>query len=251
MYPIIARMGPITIYSFGLMMALAFLVGGYIVSKELGRKGLDPNLSSPIFFAAAVGGLVGARLLVIIDEFKEFIQAPLSFLLTGAGFVWYGGLLGGLVGVSWVIYRRGLPWLVTADCVAAALPLGHAIGRIGCHLAGDGDWGTETALPWGVAYEDAIIGWDYPAGVRVHPTPLYEAALYTVIFAILWWTRRRMRTPGVMLGLYFILSGTVRLLVEFVRIEPRVLWGLTQAQLFSVVLLIAGVGLIGARPKKS
>jgi len=244
MYPVIFRLGPITIYSFGVMMALGFLVGGYILSKELARKGLDPALGSSIVFWTAVGGLVGARLWVVFDDFGAFLESPMSVLLTGAGFVWYGGLLGGLVALSWIIRYHGLPWLVTVDCVAAGLPLGHAIGRIGCHLAGDGDWGGETTLPWGVAYPHAIIGWDFPPGVRVHPAPLYEAALYTAIFALLWSLRHRLHRAGTVLGLYFVLAGAARFVVEFVRLGPPVCWGLTQAQLFSMVLVIAGVSIL-------
>ncbi len=248
MYPVIVRVGPVTIYSFGLMMALAFLVAGVVVTRELGRKGLDAAHGSSIVFWAAVGGLIGARLWVIADDLGGFLAAPLDFVFSGAGFVWYGGLLGGLVSVTWYVRRHGLPWLVTADCIAVALPLGHAIGRIGCQLAGDGDWGTETALPWAMAYPNAIIGWDYPPGVRVHPTPVYEALLYGGVFAVLWSVRVRLAQPGAMLALYFVLAGAARFCVEFVRIEPPVLWGLTGAQVFSLGLLAVGVGLL-SRPR--
>ena len=243
MHPVILRLGPISIYSFGVMMALGFLVSGYILGKELARNGLDERLGSSIVFWAAIGGLVGARLWVVLEDLGGFLEAPVGFVLTGAGFVWYGGLIGGLIAVSYLIRYHRLPWFTTTDCVAAVLPLGHAIGRIGCQLAGDGDWGKETTQPWGMAYPNAIIGWDYPPGVRVHPAPLYEAALYLAIFALLWRLRCRLRTEGMVLSLYFILAGLARFFVEFVRIGPHVLWGLTEAQLFSVVLVIAGVGI--------
>jgi phosphatidylglycerol:prolipoprotein diacylglycerol transferase len=245
MYPIVFRLGPVTVYSFGVMMALAFVVSGLIVTKELDRRGLDASLGSSLVFWAAVGGLAGARLWIIVDDFGAFVRQPLNFLLTGAGFVWYGGLVGGLLAVSLFIRRHRLPWLVTTDCLALAAPLGHAIGRIGCHLAGDGDWGMETTLPWGMAYSNAIIGWDYAPGVRVHPAPLYEAALYTMIFAILWRLRLRVQGAGVILGAYFALAGVARFGVEFVRIEPRVLFGLTEAQLFSAGLVVVGSVLVG------
>jgi phosphatidylglycerol:prolipoprotein diacylglycerol transferase len=244
MYPIIIELGPVTIYSFGVMMALGFLASGYVVTKELGRKGLDPNLGSALVFWAAVGGLVGARLWVILDDFREFLAAPIDFIFSGAGFVWYGGLVGGLTAVTLFIRYHGLPWLVTADSLASAIPLGHAIGRVGCQLAGDGDWGKETTLPWGMAYPNAIIGWEYPPDVRVHPAPLYEALLYAAIFVVLWQLRPRLSRPGATLGAYFVLAAIARFLVEFVRIEPRVLWGLTEAQLFSGVLAAAGLALL-------
>ncbi len=252
MYPIIVQVGPVTIYSFGLMMAVAFLASGLIVTKEFERKGLDANLASPLVFWAAVGGLVGARLWVIMDDFAGFLDAPLSFVLSGAGFVWYGGLAGGILAMSAFIRRHGLPWFITADCVAAGVPLGHAIGRIGCQLAGDGDWGTETTLPWGMAYTNAIIGWDYPPGVRVHPTPLYEAALYGAIFAVLWGLRRRLERPGAMLGAYLVLAGAARFVVEFVRTEARIVLELSAAQLFSVGIVLAGLALLArGRPGRA
>jgi phosphatidylglycerol:prolipoprotein diacylglycerol transferase len=244
MYPTIVRLGPITVYSFGVMMALAFVVSGLIVTRELDRRGMDAHLGSPLVFWGAIGGLLGARLWIIFDDLGAFVQAPLSFLLTGAGFVWYGGLLGGLLAVSLFIRFHRLPWLLTTDCLALAAPLGHAIGRIGCQLAGDGDWGRETTLPWGMAYTNAIIGWDYAPGVLVHPAPLYEAGLYTMIFAILWRLRLRVRGAGAILGTYFVLAGVARFGVEVIRIEPRVLFGLTEAQLFSAGLVAAGAVLV-------
>jgi phosphatidylglycerol:prolipoprotein diacylglycerol transferase len=248
MYPVIVRVGPVTIYSFGLMMALAFLVAGVVVTRELGRKGLDPAHGSAVVFWAAVGGLIGARLWVIADDLGAFLAAPLDFVFSGAGFVWYGGLLGGLVAVTWYTRRHGLPWLATADSIAVALPLGHAIGRIGCQLAGDGDWGTESTLPWAMAYPNAIVGWDYPSGARVHPTPVYETLLYGLVFAALWRIRTRLTQPGAMLALYFVLGGAARFCVEFVRIAPRVLFGLSSAQVTSLVLIAVGVALL-SRPR--
>ncbi len=248
MYPVIYEIGPVTIYSFGLMMALGFIVAGVLVSREFARRGLDAELGSSVVFWAALGGLLGARLWVIINDHDRFLEAPLSFVFSGAGFVWYGGLVGGFIAVTWFIRRHGLPWLETTDCIAVALPLGHAIGRIGCQLAGDGDWGAVTTLPWGMAYPAAIIGWDYEPGIRVHPTPIYEALVYGMIFAVLWGVRTRVHKPGALLAGYFVLAGVARFAIEFVRIEPHVLWGLTGAQVFSVGLIAAGIALL-ARPR--
>jgi phosphatidylglycerol:prolipoprotein diacylglycerol transferase len=240
MYPVILHLGPITIYSYGLMMALAFLAAGYLTGRELSRRGLNGELASTLVLWAAVGGLVGARLLAIIDDWADFVSAPVRTLFSGSGFVWYGGLIGGFVAVSWTIRRHGLPWLPTVDSVAPALALGHAIGRIGCQLAGDGDWGSETALPWGMAYPNAIVGWPYPPEVRVHPTPLYEAFAYVAVFGILWSLRRRKLTDGTIFWVYLLLAPAARFVIEFVRINPRVVLGLTQAQLTSLGLMLIG-----------
>jgi phosphatidylglycerol:prolipoprotein diacylglycerol transferase len=249
MYPVIIELGPIPIYSFGLMMALAFLSGAYLTGFELKRKGYDPEIASALVLWAAVGGIVGARLWLIVADLQGFIEDPLGSLFSGAGFVWYGGLLGGALAVAWAARRYyGLRFLVIADCVAPGMAFAHGVGRIGCQLAGDGDWGSITTLPWGMAYENAIIGWDYPPGVRVHPTPLYEAAAYFAIAAVLWRWRRTSEGNGVIFAWYLILSSIARFLVEFVRINPGLWLDLTAAQWTAVALvLIAGAILFSAR----
>ena len=240
MYPILLRLGPITIYSYGLMMAIAFLAAGYLTGKELTRKGFDGELASSMVLWAAIGGLVGARLLAIVDDWSGFLADPLHSIFSGSGFVFYGGLIGGFIAVSWTIRRNNLPWLQAVDCIAPGLVLAQGIGRIGCQLAGDGDWGSETTLPWGMAYPNAIVGWPYPPGIRVHPAPLYEFLAYTLVFAILWSLRKRPHPDGTLFWLYLILAPIARFLIEFVRINPRIFLDLTEAQLVSLGLLAIG-----------
>jgi phosphatidylglycerol:prolipoprotein diacylglycerol transferase len=244
-HPIIVAIGPITVYSFGVMLALAFLAAGNVVGRELERKGLDPELASSMVLWAAVGGLAGSRLFSVVEDWRGFVADPLSFIFTGAGFVFYGGLLGGFVTVTLLIWRRGLPWLRVVDCIAPALAIGQAIGRIGCLLAGDGDWGRPSTLPWAMRYPNAIIGWDawvrengLPIDVRVHPAPIYETLGYTAVFLMLWSLRRTRHPDGFILWWYLLLSGVVRFLVEFVRINPPIAWGLTEAQLISLALIV-------------
>ncbi len=244
MYPIIFSIGPLTVYSFGVMLAIAFLVASNVVQRELTRKGLDPDLAASFTLWAAVGGLVGSRVLSFLDDWGGFIRDPLAFVLTGAGFVFYGGLIGGFVTVSIFIWRRGLPYWQITDCIAPSLAIGQAIGRIGCQLAGDGDWGMPTTLPWGMSFPNAIIGWEewtrennLPVDVRVHPAPVYETLLYGAVFAILWVRGRSPHPDGYILWLYLLLSGAARFLVEFVRINPRVVFGLSEAQVISLILM--------------
>lgn len=254
MYPVLFRLGPLTIYSYGVMMALAFLVAGWVVSKELRRLGYDPNLASSLVLWAAVSGLLGARVLFIIENIGEFLSSPWSFVFTGAGFTWYGGLIGGVGGVTWRIFRQGLPWPVVMDCIAPAIALGHGIGRIGCQLAGDGDWGPPTTLPWGMIYPHAIVGWDSSLG-PVHPTPVYETIAYTAIFALLWGVRKRERRPGSVFWGYCLLAGIARFFLEFVRMNTPVLWGFSQAQLISLTVTAVGAGMLwggkGQQPRLS
>ena len=248
MYPILFQFGPLTIYSFGTLMALAALSAGWLVSLELKRCRFNPDLASTILFAAAIGGLAGARILFIFEEWSNFLRSPWDFIFSGAGFTWYGGMLGGALAVTWVVRRKGIPWLRAADISAPALAIAYGIGRIGCHVAGDGDWGTVTDVPWAVAYTNAIIGWvhpytgmPYPAGVKVHPTSIYEFIQSILIFAVLWPLRQKSYPDGTIFWLYLILSGVARFAVEFWRVNPAVGLGMTEAQWFSGLLIALGL----------
>lgn len=258
MYPILFQFGPITVYSFGALMALAALVAVWVVHAELKRRGMNPELASTLVFAAALGGLLGARILFILDEWNNFLAAPMSYILTGAGFTWYGGLIGGTAAVSWVARKHKIPWLVGADIAAPALAIAYGVGRLGCHFAGDGDWGAVTDVPWGVAYTNAIIGWvdpmtgiPYPPGTRVHATPIYEFLQSLAIFAVLWSLRGRGYAAGTMAWLYMILAGLARFTVEFWRINPPLALGLSEAQWFSLALMALGVAMLLYRPVRS
>jgi phosphatidylglycerol:prolipoprotein diacylglycerol transferase len=250
-YPVIFSFGPITVYSFGVMLALAFLAAGNVLGRELARKGMDPEFASSMVLWAAIGGLAGSRLLSIADDWEGFLAHPLAFIFTGAGFVFYGGLIGGFLTVTLFIRSRHLSWLRVSDSIAPGLAIGQAIGRIGCQLAGDGDWGTPTTLPWGMRFPNAIIGWEswvrangLPLDVRVHPAPIYETLGYGAVFFVLWSMRRSRQPDGMILWWYLLLSGTVRFLVEFVRINPTLAFGLSEAQWISLALIAIATVLI-------
>jgi phosphatidylglycerol---prolipoprotein diacylglyceryl transferase len=264
MIPVLFKLGPITVYSYGLMMALGFLTADLVIESECRRRGIRSDFGSSLVVWAAVAGIVGSRLYEVIDYFPEYMRNPSAIIFSGSGFVWYGGLIGGMVAAYVVSRRYKLSFLTTADMAAPALVLGQALGRIGCLLSGDGDWGVATSLPWGMSYPHAIVGWDPShvlkldaygklssacqtvadcAQVRVHPTPIYEAILYTAIFFFLWSIRKDNRVEGRLFFLYMMLAGTVRLLVEFIRINPRVFMGLSEAQLIAIAMIIAGAAL--------
>jgi len=246
-YPVLLQIGPLTVYSFGAFMALAALTAAWVVWLELKRYGYSPDIASTWVFAAAVGGLIGARLLFIVEEWNEFILSPWSLIFSGAGFTWYGGMFGGALAVGWIARQHRIPLLTAADISALALAIAYGVGRIGCHVAGDGDWGTISNLPWAVAYTNAIVGWvdpltgdPYPPGARVHPTPIYEFLESLVIFAVLWKLRTRNLAPGMIAWSYLILAGLARFVVEFWRVNPAVGMGLTEAQWISAVLALLG-----------
>jgi phosphatidylglycerol:prolipoprotein diacylglycerol transferase len=234
----------IPIHVFGICLAVAFLAAGKIAAWEFERRGWNPDEASNALVAAAVGGIVGSRLWVVIESFSDFLAHPFEYLFTGKGFVFYGGLFGGAAAVTWVFRRARIPWLAGADAVAPAIAVGQAIGRIGCQLSGDGDWGVQTTLPWGMAYPHAVVGWPYPPGVYVHPTPVYETILYMLTFAVLWRLRREPYRDGTVFAVYLVLTGIFRFLVECLRVEPVIAFGLTSAQLVGLLIVPIGLALL-------
>jgi phosphatidylglycerol:prolipoprotein diacylglycerol transferase len=256
MIPVLLRLGPVTIYSYGLMMAFGFIVGDFVLSRECSRRGFAAELANSVVVWGAIGGIIGARLYDVFDNLPDYMAHPWSIIFSGAGFVWYGGFIGGII-ATWLVARYyKISFLTLADMCAPALVAGQAFGRMGCQLSGDGDWGLPSRLPWAMAYPRAIVGWNsqtvlklgphgelvsgFFPGVRVHPAPIYEAILYAAIFCVLWSLRKRIGAEGGMLYLYLIFAGLARFLVEFVRINPRVFIGLTEAQLISIAMIITG-----------
>jgi phosphatidylglycerol:prolipoprotein diacylglycerol transferase len=266
MIPVLFHLGPLTVYSYGLMMALGFLAADYVIRLECVRRGLDPEYSSSIVIAAAVAGLIGSRVYAILDDLPTYLADPKSMIFSGSGFVFYGGMIGGLLGAYLVSrwYRIGLG--VTMDMCGPALAIGQAIGRIGCQLSGDGDWGLPSTLPWAMSYPKAIVGWNsdtvlkldehyrlvsgYFPGVRVHPAPIYETILYVAVFTILWSMRKTSHPAGRIMYWYLLLGGAARFIVEFWRINPRVFYMLSEAQLIAIgMMVIGGVALLLTREK--
>jgi phosphatidylglycerol:prolipoprotein diacylglycerol transferase len=255
MIPVLFHIGPLAVYSYGMMMALGFLAADYVISLDCRRRGIPAEYASSIVVWAALVGIVCARLLDIFNNFPTYWADPKSMILSGSGFVWYGGMFGGIFATYLVSRYYKIGFLLTFDMCAPALAIGQSIGRIGCQLSGDGDWGIVSNLPWAMAYPNAIVGWNaqtvmkfdahgqlvsgFFPGVRVQPAPIYETILYAGIFFLLWRLRGRF-TDGRLFFLYFILAGAARFLVEFVRINPRVLFGLSEAQLIGVGMMVFG-----------
>ncbi|MCE2414209.1 prolipoprotein diacylglyceryl transferase [Candidatus Poribacteria bacterium] len=237
MYPTIVDFGFVGIHSFGLMLFTAFITSGIVIQSELKRRGFAPELASAIVMAAAIGGIVGAKL------YSALLDGQITFqeLFSTSGIVWYGGFIGGCLAVIIVIVRSSNPFLPTIDIVGPTVILGYGIGRIGCLLAGDGDYGPPSDLPWALAFPNGTV----PTDVPVHPTPIYETLLSWAFFGILWSQRRKFEgTPGVVFGASLVLLGVERFIAEFWRITPRVLGWMSAAQLFSIGAFIFGIVLI-------
>jgi phosphatidylglycerol:prolipoprotein diacylglycerol transferase len=236
------HLGPITLQTFGICFAGGFLAAAAVLTRRLREVGRPPDWAYEIVFAGLIGGLVGSRLDYLLQNWDKVSQDVLGNLFSGSGLVWFGGAVGGAIGVVLWARWRGFLGLQMLDVVAVPLALGYAIGRIGCQLSGDGDYGIRTSLPWGMPYPHGTV----PTTHDVHPTPVYETLSVGLIALFLWRMRDRY-PPGVLFGLYLILSGVERLLIEFIRRNSDVVAGLTQPQLISIVLIAAGAVLVVVR----
>lgn len=230
--------GPVTLQTFGLMFALAFVVSGAIVYRRFHETGRPVDWAYEMTFAALLGGLVGARLYFLIDNYDMVKGDLLGNVFSGSGLTWYGGAAGGAIGVLLWAWWRKTANLFLADAAAPALAAGYAVGRIGCQLSGDGDYGKPWDGPWAMGYPDGVV--PTPPGVTVHPTPVYETLTMLAVAWILWRLRDRFRL-GVLFATYLIFAGCERFLVEFLRTNDRIFAGLTAAQLESLAVITAGV----------
>jgi phosphatidylglycerol---prolipoprotein diacylglyceryl transferase len=225
----------ITLQTFGLMLGLAFIVCGLLTAQYLKEIGKPVDWAYEFIFAAMVGGIAGARLWWVVENWSEAQDDLLGSLFSGSGLVFYGGALGGAIAVLGWSRHRGFWEGRTFDMGAAPLAAGYAIGRIGCQLAGDGDYGIPWDGPWAMAYPDGTV----PTTVEVHPTPVYETLAMGIATVVLWHYRHRLR-PGNLFALWAVFAGVERFLVEFIRRNDEVFVGLTQPQLIAIVLAVAG-----------
>jgi phosphatidylglycerol:prolipoprotein diacylglycerol transferase len=236
------HIGPLELKTFGICFALGFLVSGLIVGRRFRELGHPPDWAYEMVFAALVGGLVGSRLDFVIQNWDEVSGDLLGNIVSGSGLVWFGGLVGGALGVVlWARWRGWLGWQLV-DTAAVPLAVGYAVGRVGCQLSGDGDYGVQSDLPWAMAYPDGTV----PTTDEVHPTPVYETLAMGLAGVVLWRLRDRF-APGVLFGLYLMIAGIERFLIEFIRRNDEVVAGLTQAQLIALVLLGLGAAIVAVR----
>jgi phosphatidylglycerol---prolipoprotein diacylglyceryl transferase len=230
------HLGPITLQTFGIMFALAFIAAGALVARRLQEWGKPPDWAYEIILAALLGGLIGARLDFIVENYDSVKDDLLGNIFSGAGLVWYGGAIGGAIGVGLWAWWRGMLNAALLDLCAAPLALGYAIGRIGCQVSGDGDYGKAWDGPWAMAYPDGTV----PTEESVHPTPIYETLSMGLCAWVLWQLRDRVRA-GVLFALYLVWAGASRFGVEFLRRNDATVLGLTTAQLESLGMMVAGV----------
>ena len=256
MYPVILEIGPIKIYSFGLMLVTAFYTCYGLLYLEMKRLKYDTEIASDIIFWSAVGGVLGAKIYYLIENLDRTIQDPMGMIFSGSGLVFLGGLIGSIICVSVILKNRNLPWYLFADIIAPLIMIGYAIGRLGCFLVGD-DYGLPSSLPWAVSFPEglppttissfaAYYPWIDTSGInsevfKVHPTQLYESAVGILLFFFLWSRRKKYQRAGTMFFSYLLLAGIERFSIEFLRTNEKYLFDtFSGAQMISFLMIFVG-----------
>src|SRR5690349_8063509 len=240
MYPRLLELGPVTVYTYGLLLAAAYLLGLQLARVRASRRGLDGNRVLDLGIYIIISALIGAKLLLLVTDWSSFKADPRELLtLARSGGVFYGGLILAVIVALWYIRRAGLPLWTTCDVFAPGIALGHVVGRFGCLFAGC-CYGRPTTKPWGITFTDAFAAANVgtPLGVPLHPTQLYEAGAELVILLVLLWSERK-RHPyaGRTFWLYMLLYAISRFVIEFYRGDDRGTVGIfSTSQFISVIL---------------
>jgi phosphatidylglycerol:prolipoprotein diacylglycerol transferase len=260
------HLGPITLPTFGLMVATAMFCAYFLLAADLRRRNSAGFLPRPpqnqrpidaetLVAIPSLAGIVGAKLYHVLETPSDLFAHPFAELFSAYGFAWFGGLIAGIAAFIYLGRKHHIPLLLLFDIASPASALGYGVGRIGCLLSGDGDYGIPTSLPWGMSFPNGVV----PTTARVHPTPIYEFLAALLITWILWRLGSRQFAPaaassaaashsrlayGAVFAWYLILTGVARFLVEFIRINPRSFLGLTNAQAASLVSIVLGAALL-------
>ena len=238
MYPELFKIGDFQISSFGLMVAIAFLVAYWVSSLEFKRRGLSETLLGNVFLAIMIGGIGGAKILYVIENvpISQLISNPFGYLISRGGLTFYGGFIGAVILLLIVAKRSKTSFWKIGDGISPSLALAYAIGRIGCFLVGD-DYGIRSNLPWAISFPKGLP----PTTLRVHPTQLYEVIAMTVVFVIIWKIRKKPAASGWLFSIYLILAGFERFLIEFIRSTTQSpIPHLSVAQVMAIVLIAVG-----------
>ena len=236
MHPVLFKLGDISVSSYTVMLIIGFLAAYLLCRAEFKRKGLSEDLFDFLFAACVIGGLIGAKILFLIENvsFKEFIADPLRY--RSAGLTCLGGLVGALILFWFIVKMKKVNFWLATDAMAPIV-ITYAIARIGCFLYGD-DYGIPSNLPWAISFPEGSP----PTNERVHPTQIYEMLITAGIFVYVWKIRKKNMPVGMLTAIVFILTGAERFLSEFLRnTTPSFIPGVSLAQLMSLGLVVAGV----------
>lgn len=251
MIPTLIELGPIPVRSFGLMVALALFAGAVRLTMSFKRYGISPSLAERYVTAAGVSGLLGARVWYIVENWSDVRHNLLSAIFSSAGFTFYGGFIIASIVVFLLARRDGTPIGRLCDSLGPCLALGYAVGRLGCQLSGDGDYGVPTTGFWGMSYSTGVV--PTPPGVLVYPTPLFESTVSLCVLAVLSYIESSssiLSRPFQRFGFYLVLISIERLVVETLRINPVLALGLSEAQCIALALIAFGALLIARAPRQ-
>src|SRR4030095_2509700 len=234
------HLGPLALPTFGLMVATGLFVASYILQTDFRRRKIRAD-AFLVIGIAGLAGIAGARLYHVLESPAEFFSDPWPQLISRFGVACFCGFLGGFTALLILARREKIPTLTFLDACSPAAAVGYAIGRIGCLLSGDGDYGIRTSLPWGMSFPNGVV----PTTERVHPTPLYEFFIWLVIAWLLWrigaHVLQQNESAGLVFSAYLILTGISRFLIEIIRLNSRSFFGMSNAQAASVVSVVLGV----------
>lgn len=239
MYPRL-ELGSIVIGTYGLSLFVAFTICWKALEGNLIRNNFPGYRADWTIILLSVGGIMGSKIYHVLETPAELLAHPSKLFNFTGGFAWFGGFLAGVITLWLLAWCYKMPALKLLDLASPVAALGYAIGRLGCFFAGDGDYGIPTSLPWGMSFPNGIV----PTMYTVHPTPLYEFITNLAIFYYLWRLAGKPIPTGNILAQYLVLSGIARFLVEFVRINPRLICGLTNAQVVSLLCILTGLVLL-------
>lgn len=268
MYPYLCKIGPLTIGSYGVILAIAFFTAFMVINWQFRKNGCNEELAWDLHFLAIFGGMVGSRLMHIIENFSAFLTDPMSMIFSTTGFSVLGGYVLALVLCTIRVRYAGQPFFKIADIYVPGMAVGYAIGRLGCIAAGDGCYGLPSRLPWAMSFPNGLVstlsaknsmltetfqrlfpGEPIPLDIGVHPTPLYESLSTFVLLMILLVAGWR-NGSGRRFAFFLIWFGISRFLVEFIRLNPFIYWGLSSSQLVSIFFVVAGIVImLGAKAR--
>lgn len=238
MYPVLFQIGSFELRSYGVIVALSFVLALGLSTREAKGNGLEPGVVQDFAFYALVGGLIGARLyFVLFSRPAYFLQNPWEILAVWRGGIGViGSLIGGFVVSLWYCRKKKISFLSLGDTLAPGIALGQTVGQFACLLNGD-SWGKPTNLPWAIIYTDPRSM--APLNIPLHPIEIYEMVAYFLVFLIVWWVRARTTVQGNVFATYLASYGVARFIVEFFRGDPAIFgWGVPAAQVSSVILVL-------------
>jgi phosphatidylglycerol---prolipoprotein diacylglyceryl transferase len=246
--PFLGALGPLTIYTYGVLLAAAYLGGLQLAMVRARRRGLDQTRVLDLGIYIIISALIGAKLLLLVTDFRSFVDNPRALLdLARSGGVFYGGLILAVIVALWYIRRIGLPLWTTCDVFAPGIALGHVVGRFGCFFAGC-CYGKPTTVPWAITFTNpyAAANVGTPLNIPLHPTQLYEAGAEALILILLLATEARgKRFAGRTFWLYMLLYAISRYIIEMFRGDPRgTVFVFSTSQFISVILAPLAIAML-------